>query len=277
MSEDDIREEVRRSYGKIAEGRKTHFTRSDDSGCCGSSDPSRLSKNIGYDENEMEEVPGGANLGLGCGNPTAIASLSPGEIVLDLGSGAGFDCFLASNRVGFSGRVIGVDMTDGMLEKARGNAEKGGYRNVEFRKGFIEDLPVEDSHVDVVISNCVINLSPEKDRVFREAFRVIKPGGRLIVSDIVLRKDLSDRMRDSITAYVGCVAGADLRGKYLDRMADAGFGDISIIEETSFPLDCIADEETILSLEKETGLSRDEMSAELDDVISIKVTAYKPV
>lgn len=277
MSEDDIREEVRRSYGKIAEGRKTHFTRSDDSGCCGSSDPSRLSKNIGYDENEMEEVPEGANLGLGCGNPTAIASLSPGEIVLDLGSGAGFDCFLASNRVGSSGRVIGVDMTDGMLEKARGNAEKGGYRNVEFRKGFIEDLPVEDSHVDVVISNCVINLSPEKDRVFREAFRVIKPGGRLIVSDIVLRKDLSGRMRDSITAYVGCVAGADLRGKYLDRMADAGFGDISIIEETSFPLDCIADEETILSLEKETGLSRDEMSAELDDVISIKVTAYKPV
>jgi len=283
MTEDDIRKDVRSAYGRIAEGRGTHYTRSEDQGscgsdpgCCGSGTPSQLSKNIGYGDEEMSEVPDGSNLGLGCGNPTAIASLSPGEVVLDLGSGAGFDCFLASNKVGPDGSVIGIDMTDEMLDRARINAEKGGYGNVEFRKGFIEDLPVDDSHVDVVISNCVINLSPEKDRVFREAFRVIKPGGRLIVSDIVLKKELSMMMRESVAAYVGCVAGADLRELYLDRLVKAGFQDIRIMGEVPFPLDCIADEGTINILEAETGMDRDELISELDDVLSIKVSAIKP-
>ncbi|MGA1822436.1 MAG: arsenite methyltransferase [Thermoplasmatota archaeon] len=283
MDDDKIRNEVRKNYGRIARGEKSHFTRSSESGCCGSdasccgsSDPSLLSKDIGYDETEMNEVPEGSNLGLGCGNPTAIASLAPGETVLDLGSGAGFDCFLAANKVGSRGHVIGVDMTDEMLAKARKNAGAGGYKNVEFRKGFIEDLPVEDSRVDVVISNCVINLSPDKDMVFREAFRVIKPGGRMVVSDIVLKRELSEMMRDSVTAYVGCVSGADLKETYLKRMEQAGFGNVIINDETPFPLDCIADEETIRTLVSETGMTREELSSELDEVISIKVTAVKP-
>ena len=163
---------------------------------------------IGYTEEELGAVPAGSNLGLGCGNPTALASIKAGETVLDLGSGAGFDCFLASNKVGPEGRVIGVDMTEEMIARARDNASQGGYENIEFRHGEIENLPVEDNTVDVIISNCVINLVPNKENAFKEAFRVLKPGGRLMVSDIVLLKKLPDFVKDSIEAYVGCVAGA---------------------------------------------------------------------
>ena len=160
---------------------------------------------IGYSEEEMTAVPEGANLGLGCGNPTAMASLKEGETVLDLGAGAGFDCFLAAGKVGPEGRVIGIDMTPEMLEKARENAQKGNFSNVEFRLGEIENLPVADGIIDIIISNCVINLVPDKDRVFSEAFRVLKPGGRIMVSDIVLTKELPDFIKNNMAAYVGCI------------------------------------------------------------------------
>ncbi|HLK10229.1 MAG TPA: arsenite methyltransferase [Candidatus Binatia bacterium] len=201
------------------------------SGCCGP-DPAAAARTMGYREEDLATAPGGANLGLGCGNPIALAALRPGETVLDLGSGAGFDAFLAAAAVGPTGRVIGVDMTGEMVAKARDNAARAGVTNVEFRQGLIEELPVESASIDVVLSNCVINLSPEKDRVFREAFRVLRPAGRLLVSDIVLDAPLPEAVRASIEAYVGCVAGAALRSDYLRMLAEAGFRDVAIVRET---------------------------------------------
>ena len=186
-----------------------------------------LAKSIGYSEEELA-LAGDANLGLGCGNPLALTQIKPGMTVLDLGSGAGFDAFLAWNRVGSTGRVIGVDMTDDMLSLARQNAEKRGATNVEFRKGFIEKLPVESGTVDYVISNCVINLSSDKPSVFREIARVLKPGGHFAVSDIVLLKALPDELAKSISAYVGCISGASLLNDYLSMALAAGLTSLSV-------------------------------------------------
>jgi arsenite methyltransferase len=222
---DATRATVRERYGRIAE---------ESTSCCGAADSraAAVSRRIGYSEAEIGAAPQGANLGLGCGNPTALASLRPGETVLDLGSGAGFDAFLAARAVGPEGHVIGVDMTPAMIAKAQDNARAAGITNTEFRLGTIEELPIEDASVDVVISNCVINLSPDKPRVFREAFRVLKPGGRLLVSDIVLRTPLPERIRASVEAYVGCVAGAALKSDYLGAIVDAGFSDVRVAQET---------------------------------------------
>ncbi len=184
------------------------------SSCCGDSSPVDLSKSLGYSEDDVQAAPN-ANLGLGCGNPTAFAELKPGDIVLDLGSGAGFDCFLAAQKVGSSGKVIGVDMTPEMVEKAQANARQYGYSNIEFRHGDIEALPVEDSSVDVIISNCVINLAPDKEKVFREAFRVLKPEGRMYISDMVLLEDLPEYLKNDNDLLAGCVAGAVLKEEYL--------------------------------------------------------------
>jgi len=173
-------------------------------------------------------------LGLGCGNPQAIAELKSGERVLDLGSGAGFDAFLAARQVGETGRAIGVDMTAEMIARARGNIAKTDLRNVEFRLGEIEHLPVPDASVDAIISNCVVNLSPDKPQVFREALRVLKPGGRLVVSDLVLTRELGDTLRRDVDLYVGCVAGASLKGDYLRLIGEAGFGDVQVVEEHGY-------------------------------------------
>ncbi|MEE8352926.1 MAG: arsenite methyltransferase, partial [Dehalococcoidales bacterium] len=204
--------------------------------CCGSSTSGladAMSRVVGYSDGELGSIPEGANLGLGCGNPTALASLKEGETALDLGAGGGIDCFLASKAVGKTGRVIGVDMTAEMVSRARANAERGGYENVDFRLGEIENLPVADGTVDAIISNCVINLSPDKPRVFREAFRTLKPGGRLMVSDIVLTGELPEEVRQSLAAYAGCVAGALPKEEYLAGLADAGFKDVEIVTETA--------------------------------------------
>lgn len=218
---------------KIVEKSYANIAKSSCGCCCSNKTAQRQSGQIGYSNDEMTQVPEGANLGLGCGNPVAIASLKPGEIVLDLGSGAGFDAFLAVSKVGKTGRVIGVDMTDEMLKKARENAQKGGFDNVEFRKGDIENLPLEDEEVDVVISNCVINLAPDKQKVFKETYRVLKPGGRLMVSDVVLTKPLPAEIKDDEELLSGCVAGAILKTDYLKLLAKAGFGQITIHKETT--------------------------------------------
>jgi SAM-dependent methyltransferase len=208
MDTSESRKVVRDAYGKIARGGQ---------GCgCGPCGPDagEFAKSIGYSEEELAVIPDDANLGLSCGNPTALAGLKEGEVVLDLGSGAGFDCFLAAAQVGPNGKVIGVDMTPEMVEKARHNARKNGIENVEFRLGEIENLPVGDNSVDVVISNCVINLSADKRRVFQEIHRVLKPGGRIVISDIALLKELPEKLRESMEAYVGCVGGAVLIDEY---------------------------------------------------------------
>jgi ubiquinone/menaquinone biosynthesis C-methylase UbiE len=223
----------------------------------------------------MSSVPDGANMGLGCGNPVALASLKEGETVLDLGSGGGFDCFLAANRVGQSGRVIGVDMTWEMIEKARENARNGGYSNVEFRLGEIENLPAPDNFVDIIISNCVINLSPDKEQVFREAFRVLKPGGRLMVSDIVLLQELPENVQRSVAAYIGCLAGAALKEKYLGAIAQAGFKDIKVIDESSFDTEYAANDPTVQSILDSEKVGVEDMKKVGKAVRSIKVSAVK--
>ena len=235
MKKSKIKKKVREGYAKIA--KKERSCCAPTSPCGGADLAQTVSKNIGYTDEELGSVPEGANLGLGCGNPVALASLAEGETVLDLGSGAGFDCFLAANKVGKVGKVIGVDMTPEMIEKARENAQKGNYRNVEFRLGEIENIPAADNSVDAVISNCVINLSPDKGRVFQETFRVLKPGGRLMVSDIVLLKELPDFIKSSIAAYVGCVSGALMKDDYLGAIRKAGFQEVKIIDEAAFPID----------------------------------------
>jgi arsenite methyltransferase len=214
-----VREEVRRRYGASASGKSPC---ADD--CCTSTNVTEL----GYSTEDAAAAPEAANLGLGCGNPLAIASLKQGQVVLDLGSGAGFDCFLAARAVGKTGRVIGVDMTHEMLSKARENAQKNGFTNVEFRLGEIEALPVADNSVDVIISNCVINLSPEKQRVFNEGFRVLKPGGRLAVADMVATAPLPDHIKADWAAYTGCMAGASQISELEEMLQKAGFDHIKI-------------------------------------------------
>ena len=231
-SHDEHRQAVRSSYAKVAQAENDGECCGTESSCCGVSDDSAIntliSTRLGYSEADLNKVPGGADMGLGCGNPRAIASLKAGETVLDLGSGGGFDCFLAAHEVGESGRVIGIDMTPDMLSKARSNADKGNYRNVEFRLGEIEYLPVQDGLVDVIISNCVINLSPNKAQVFRDAYRVLKSGGRLAISDVVATVELPEEMRNDEALIAGCMGNASLIEELEAMIAEAGFTDIKI-------------------------------------------------
>jgi arsenite methyltransferase len=217
-----VHQAVRRQYGRVAAGDAGCGS---GRGCCDAptADAASISLGLGYTTNDVSSVPSGANMGLGCGNPQVIANLTSGETVLDLGSGGGFDCFLAARQVGDSGHVIGVEMTPEMVSKARANAEKSGYRNVEFRLGEIESLPVADGTVDVIISNCVINLSPDKARVFTDAYRVLKPGGRLAISDIVAFADLPGDIRRDMALYTGCIAGASMVSEVEAMLLSTGF------------------------------------------------------
>lgn len=227
----EIKEFVRKRYGEIAHTRRS---------CCGSSTRAHADAalSMGYSEEDLRNVPEASNMGLGCGNPTALASLKEGETVLDLGSGSGFDVFLAAKRVGPRGKAIGIDMTREMVLKAKASASKYGYKNVEFRLGEIENLPIEDNSIDVIISNCVINLSPDKEKVFQEAYRVLKIGGRIMISDLVTEGELPESIRKSFDAWAGCVAGALEKNQYLTAIKRAGFKNVKIVSERTFSECC---------------------------------------
>jgi SAM-dependent methyltransferase len=269
---------VRDQYGQVALERGSCCGGQETSlyGCGGEPGDQIQSHALGYSKQQMADVPEGANLGLGCGNPVALAALEKGQTVLDLGAGAGFDCFLAARAVGPKGRVIGVDMTAEMLDRARRNAQAGGYANVEFRLGEIEHLPVADSAVDVVISNCVINLSPDKPRVFAEALRVLRPGGRLMIADIVLLKPLPEALLNSATAYVGCVAGAELRDEYLDMLRATGFEDVAVENQSAFAENLPLNDPLVQSILKEARLRPEEAVDAGRSIVSIQVRARKP-
>lgn len=263
-----IRETVRDGYSKIAQG--------GEGSCCGSSTPVKFAEAIGYTTEELEVLPEGANMGLSCGNPTAIANLQPGQVVMDLGSGGGFDVFIAAKKVGSEGRAIGVDMTAEMISKARAGitkfAEKTGLSNVEFRLGEIEHLPAPDASVDVIISNCVINLSPDKQQVWNEIARVLKPGGKACISDLALKKLLPENILKLATALVGCIAGAVLIDKTIEMAKQAGLSDIKI-EQKEFAIDVMTDCND--PLYRQVIDSLPEGTKPGDYVVSINITAYK--
>jgi len=272
---DWIRETVRDEYGKIAQERGTCCGPA--AACGGAAEAASLARGIGYSDEELSAIPAAANLGLSCGNPTALASLRPGEVVLDLGSGAGFDVFIAANKVGPTGQVIGVDMTPEMVSRARRNAdlfrERTGLNNVEFRLGEIEHLPVADASVDVVISNCVINLSPHKQQVWREIARVLRPGGRVAVSDLALLRPLPEAVRESVTALVGCIAGAVLVEKTDAMIRASGLADI-VLEKDGAAIDAMTTWNDPLYREVVAHLAEGTRPSDL--VTSLRVTARKP-
>jgi len=232
QSHDEHRQQVRDAYASVANANNEGDACGIESSCCGVSDDAAIntliSTRLGYSEADLAAVPEGADMGLGCGNPRAIASLKEGEVVVDLGAGGGFDCFLAAQEVGDTGHVIGIDMTPDMLSKARDNAEKGRFTQVEFRLGEIEFLPVADDTADVIISNCVINLSPNKSQVFRETYRILKPGGRLAISDVVATVELPEEMRNDPMLIAGCMGNASLVDDLVEMIKSAGFGDVRI-------------------------------------------------
>jgi SAM-dependent methyltransferase len=281
----DIHDAVRARYSKAAEadsccsgstaseGAAAEANAGTDAGggscCCGGA--SRKSEAFGYSVDELNMIPAGADLSLGCGNPTALASITPGETVVDLGSGAGIDCFLAAARVGDEGKVIGVDMTPQMISRSRRYAEESGHENVEFRLGEIEHLPVADDSADLIISNCVINLAPDKRPVLAEAFRVLKPGGRMVVSDIVLGAELPEAARENVALLTGCIAGALLEHEFLGLAREAGFEPVSVEKRTPY-----AKMEHLERLAAEAGLTRDEAAQIADAALSVVVRAEKP-
>ena len=266
-SNEKIRETVRKGYSQIAQG---------SSGCCGSSTPDKLAEGIGYSSGELELLPEGANMGLSCGNPTAIANLMPGQVVLDLGSGGGFDVFIAAKKLGPNGRAIGVDMTPEMVSKARAGipkfTEKTGLSNVEFRLGEIEHIPAADASIDVVISNCVINLSPDKQQVWREIGRVLKRGGKACISDLALKRPLPEQVLKSASALVSCVAGAVLIDETISMAKKAGLSDIEVTEKAN-NIDVMADCSEPLYRQVKDYLPQGTKIS--DYVVSIDITAFK--
>ena len=273
MEEKHIKRNIRKGYAKIA--RENGSCCAQTASCCTDARAAAISRGVGYSEEELSSVPAGSNMGLGCGNPTALASLIEGETVLDLGSGGGFDCFLAAEKVGAGGLVIGVDMTPEMIDEARENAEKENFGNVEFRLGEIENLPVADNSVDIIISNCVINLSSNKERVFEEAFRVLKPNGRIMVSDIVLEKELPVSIKKSISAHVGCLAGAMLKNEYIEVIKKTGFENVRIEQEMIMPFKHAENDPTVKAIIEESGITPEEIRSFEKSILSVTVYGQK--
>lgn len=271
IKEKEIKRAVKEGYARIAKQATSYYS----SRSCGDI-PLAMSKRMGYSDEEISAAPPESNMGLGCGNPVALACPKEGEIVLDMGAGGGFDCFLASYRVGPSGKVIGVDITSEMVDRARSNARKAGYTNIDFRQGDLENMPVADRYVDVVISNCAINLIPNKTMAFREAYRVLKPGGRLAVSDVVLTRELPEFVKSSSKAYIGCLAGAIMKEQYLKIIRGVGFSEVDVVAESSFPVESLLCETAGSSVIEKPSISAEQLKEVAGSVLSIKISAKKP-
>jgi arsenite methyltransferase len=269
MKDEEVHIMVRKGYGKIAK-------QTQPSCGCGCGSATNVSEQVGYSKEELNSVPEGADLNLGCGNPVALASLKQGETVIDLGSGGGLDCFLAAKKVGETGKIIGIDMTAEMIDRARKNLAKSKAKNLEFRLGEIENLPVADNTADVIISNCVINLSPNKQRVFNEAFRVLKPKGRLMISDMVLTKAIPEAILKNVSAYIGCISGAEMKNTYLNYIEQAGFKDVCVVQETAMPIETLVSEETAKQILEELKITRKEAAKLFGAAMSMKISATKP-
>lgn len=277
MDTNSVKESVVEGYGKLAKSTRSGLF-SKLFACCDATDnANKVGEAIGYSKEELESVPENSNLGVGCGNPSALAGIQKGETVVDLGSGAGFDAFLVSPLVGESGNVIGVDLSDEMLELARENATKGNYKNVEFVKGDIERLPLNDQVADQIISNCVINLSLNKGEVYKEAYRVLKEGGKISISDIVLEKELPEFIQNSLAAHIACLSGAEKLDDYIGYVEEAGFKDITIESKTEFPLELMLADPQVQKLAREMKFNLDSMEAQdiASRVMSISLSARK--
>jgi SAM-dependent methyltransferase len=276
MNNEKIQKNVKSGYANILKRNTRKSFLPNIFQCC---DPKEIAtdigKKIGYSEDELRNVPEDANLGIGCGNPTGLASIKKGETVLDLGSGAGFDCFLASKETGETGKVIGVDITPEMVAQAKKNAEKGKYKNVEFKVGEIENLPIESNSIDLIISNCVINLSNQKNQVFKEAVRVAKSNGRLMISDIILLHDLPDYVKNSVEGHIACLAGAVRKEDYINAIARAGFSDISIDKEAPFPIELMLNDPIAEKIVRENNLTEKEIKSIANSIASISISAKK--
>jgi len=277
MNNEKIQKNVKSGYANILKRNTRKSFLPNIFQCC---DPKEIAtdigKKIGYSEDELRNVPEDANLGIGCGNPTGLASIKKGETILDLGSGAGFDCFLASKETGETGKVIGVDITPEMVAQAKKNAEKGKYKNVEFKVGEIENLPIESNSIDLIISNCVINLSNQKNQVFKEAFRVAKSNGRIMISDIILLHDLPDYVKNSVEGHIACLAGAVRKEDYINAIARAGFSDISIDKEAPFPIELMLNDPIAEKIVRENNLTEKEIKSIANSIASISISAKKP-
>lgn len=276
MDKEQIQKNVKRGYADIVKRNKKKSFLPNIFQCCDTKEiATAIGKKIGYSEDELKNVPEDANLGIGCGNPTALASIRKGETILDLGSGAGFDCFLASKETGETGKIIGVDITPEMVALAKKNADKGNYKNVEFKVGEIENLPIESSSIDLIISNCVINLSNQKEQVFKEAFRVVKPKGRIMISDIILLKNLPDYVKNSVEGHIACLAGAVKKEDYINAITRAGFTDISFIKESKFPIELMLNDPIAEKIVRENNLTEKEISEIANSIASVSISAKK--
>ncbi len=277
MDTSSVKQSVIDSYGKLAKSKKNPLLAKLFACCDISANAKQVAENIGYSKEDLDQTPADANLGVGCGNPSALLKIKEGETVIDLGSGAGFDAFIVSKNVGQNGKVIGVDLSDDMLGLARKNARKGDYKNVEFIKGDIEALPLEDSIADHIISNCVINLSLNKDKVYKEAFRILKNSGTISISDIVLEKELPDFIKDSLAGHIACVSGAEKLDNYLQYVKDAGFKNIKIESKSEFPLELMLSDPQVMRVAKEMNFNLDSEEAKeiASRVTSISLSATK--
>jgi len=276
MNKEQFKENVKSGYATILKNVTEKSITSPLFQCCNPKDITKeVGRKIGYSDEQLTQVPENSNLGVGCGNPVALASIKKGETILDLGSGAGFDCFLAAQETGKTGKVIGVDFTPEMVEQANINAKKGNYNNVEFKIGEIENLPIDDNSIDLIISNCVINLSNQKEKVFTEAFRVAKQGGRLMISDIILLKELPDYILNSVEGHIACLSGTIRKSDYINAIEKAGFNAVTIDKEQAFPMELFLSDPIAQKIVTDNNLSEKEINDIINSIASVSISAAK--